>query len=67
MVEKNMIAPRLADAWSALASVPDPEIPVVSIVDLGIVRALARDGDIVLTMGAGSIGQVAPQLAAGHA
>jgi UDP-N-acetylmuramate--alanine ligase len=31
------------------------------------VRALARDGDIVLTMGAGSIGQVAPQLAAGHA
>ena len=45
MVEKNMIAPRLADAWSALASVPDPEIPVVSIVDLGIVRALARDGD----------------------
>ena len=36
---------RLADAWHALASVPDPEIPVVSIVDLGIVRALARDGD----------------------
>jgi len=31
------------------------------------VRAIARDGDIVLTMGAGSIGQVAPQLAAGHA
>ncbi|CAG0948694.1 UDP-N-acetylmuramate--alanine ligase [Burkholderiales bacterium] len=29
------------------------------------VRALARDGDVVLTMGAGSIGQVAPQLAAG--
>ena len=36
---------RLADAWHALASVPDPEIPVVSIVDLGIVRAIARDGD----------------------
>jgi len=27
------------------------------------VRAVARDGDVVLTMGAGSIGQVAPQLA----
>jgi UDP-N-acetylmuramate--alanine ligase len=27
------------------------------------VRKLARDGDVVLTMGAGSIGQVAPQLA----
>jgi ring-1,2-phenylacetyl-CoA epoxidase subunit PaaD len=37
----------LSDAWTALASVPDPEIPVVSIVDLGIVRALARDGDSV--------------------
>ena len=29
------------------------------------VRAIARDGDVVLVMGAGSIGQVAPQLAAG--
>jgi UDP-N-acetylmuramate--alanine ligase len=28
------------------------------------VRAIARDGDVVLTMGAGSIGQVAPLLAA---
>jgi UDP-N-acetylmuramate--alanine ligase len=26
------------------------------------IRAIARDGDVVLTMGAGSIGQVAPQL-----
>ncbi|MBS0322169.1 MAG: phenylacetate-CoA oxygenase subunit PaaJ [Proteobacteria bacterium] len=32
------------DAWQRLASVPDPEIPVVSIVELGIVRAVARDG-----------------------
>ena len=31
------------------------------------VRAVARDGDVVLTMGAGSIGQVAPQLAASRA
>ncbi|MEO8487567.1 MAG: UDP-N-acetylmuramate--L-alanine ligase [Betaproteobacteria bacterium] len=31
------------------------------------VRNVARDGDVVLTMGAGSIGQVAPQLAAGGA
>jgi UDP-N-acetylmuramate--alanine ligase len=28
------------------------------------VRAIARDGDVVLTMGAGSIGQVAPSIAA---
>jgi UDP-N-acetylmuramate--alanine ligase len=36
---------------------------VAEVVDA--VRTLARDGDVVLTMGAGSIGQVAPQLAAG--
>ncbi|HQU48665.1 MAG TPA: UDP-N-acetylmuramate--L-alanine ligase, partial [Casimicrobiaceae bacterium] len=35
---------------------------VASVADA--VRAVARDGDLVLTMGAGSIGQVAPQLAA---
>lgn len=28
------------DAWSALARVPDPEIPVVSVVELGIVRSI---------------------------
>jgi len=30
--------------WSWLAEVPDPEIPVVSVVDLGIVRDVAIDG-----------------------
>ena len=29
--------------WQLLAAVPDPEIPVVSIVDLGIVRYVRRD------------------------
>ena len=29
-----------AAVWAALAEVPDPEIPLVSIVDLGIVRAV---------------------------
>jgi UDP-N-acetylmuramate--alanine ligase len=28
------------------------------------IRAMARDGDVVLTMGAGSIGQVSPLVAA---
>jgi ring-1,2-phenylacetyl-CoA epoxidase subunit PaaD len=27
-----------SDVWRALAGVPDPEIPVVSVVDLGVVR-----------------------------
>lgn len=37
---------RLANAWAALEAVPDPEIPVVSIRDLGILRdvRLAEDG-----------------------
>ena len=30
--------------WRALAEVPDPEIPVVSVVDLGMVRAVEVDG-----------------------
>jgi ring-1,2-phenylacetyl-CoA epoxidase subunit PaaD len=32
-------------AWAALASVADPEIPVLSIVDLGIVRAVEPRGE----------------------
>jgi len=30
--------------WAALDTVPDPEIPVVSVIDLGIVRDVAVDG-----------------------
>jgi ring-1,2-phenylacetyl-CoA epoxidase subunit PaaD len=29
-----------AEVWSALAEIPDPEIPVVSVVDLGVVRGI---------------------------
>ncbi|MEL6562813.1 MAG: 1,2-phenylacetyl-CoA epoxidase subunit PaaD [Pseudomonadota bacterium] len=35
----------LDDVWAWLADVPDPEIPVISIVDLGIVRDVAWQGD----------------------
>jgi ring-1,2-phenylacetyl-CoA epoxidase subunit PaaD len=38
-------------AWSVLAEVPDPEIPVVSVVDLGIVRdVVAEDDRIEVTL-----------------
>ena len=37
--------PSVAAVWQALARVPDPEIPVVSIVELGIVRDVAWDGE----------------------
>ena len=35
---------RLADAWRVLESVPDPEVPVLSVVELGIVRGVRPDG-----------------------
>jgi ring-1,2-phenylacetyl-CoA epoxidase subunit PaaD len=31
--------------WAALAEVTDPEIPVVSVVDLGMVRSVELDGE----------------------
>lgn len=31
--------------WPVLEGIPDPEIPVVSVVDLGIVRAIRETGD----------------------
>jgi hypothetical protein len=36
-----------AQVWAWLGEVPDPEIPVISVVDLGIVRDVAFDGDTV--------------------
>ena len=36
-----------AAVWEALAEIADPEIPVISLVDLGVVRDVAIDGDRV--------------------
>jgi ring-1,2-phenylacetyl-CoA epoxidase subunit PaaD len=36
------------EVWQVLASVPDPEIPVLSVVDLGIVRSV-ETGRVVIT------------------
>ena len=36
-----------AEVWEALAEVPDPEIPVISVVDLGVVRGVRVDGEHV--------------------
>ena len=36
-----------AHVWDALAEIPDPEIPVVSLVDLGVIRDVAvEDGSV---------------------
>jgi ring-1,2-phenylacetyl-CoA epoxidase subunit PaaD len=40
----------VARAWDALASVPDPEIPMVSVVELGIVRDVRIDADGVVVV-----------------
>jgi ring-1,2-phenylacetyl-CoA epoxidase subunit PaaD len=33
--------------WDALAGIPDPEIPVISLVELGVVKDVVVDGDRV--------------------
>ena len=33
--------------WAALEEIPDPEIPVVSLVDLGVIRAVSIEGERV--------------------
>ncbi|MFD3189872.1 1,2-phenylacetyl-CoA epoxidase subunit PaaD [Sedimentitalea sp. HM32M-2] len=40
--------PAIADIRAWLDQVPDPEIPVISVVDLGIVRDLTWDGDTLV-------------------
>ena len=36
-----------AEVWEALAEIPDPEIPVISVVDLGVVRDVRVDSERV--------------------
>jgi ring-1,2-phenylacetyl-CoA epoxidase subunit PaaD len=45
-------AARVAAAWQLLASVEDPEIPALSIVDLGLVRSVevGADGDLAVQL-----------------
>jgi ring-1,2-phenylacetyl-CoA epoxidase subunit PaaD len=51
MVSTVPSAERAAAVWRTLARVPDPEIPVLSVVDLGIVRDVAwRDQELVVTL-----------------
>ena len=35
----------IASVWATLETVPDPEVPVLSVVELGIVRDVEVDGD----------------------
>ena len=43
-----MVAQTLeAATWAVLSAIPDPEIPVISLVDLGIIRHVRSTGDTV--------------------
>ncbi len=39
------IAQENADIWSILERVPDPEIPVINLVELGVIREVEREDD----------------------
>ena len=41
------VSAREQAVWQTLASVPDPEIPILSVVDLGIVRFLRWVGEVL--------------------
>lgn len=41
----HMVSLSTDDIWTVLKGVPDPEIPVISVVDLGVVRDVAWQGD----------------------
>jgi ring-1,2-phenylacetyl-CoA epoxidase subunit PaaD len=40
--------PSTEQVWRWLSEVPDPEIPVISLTDLGIIRKVAWDGDTLV-------------------
>lgn len=42
----------LKDIWSYLEEVPDPEIPVISVIDLGVIRdvRLLEDGEVMISI-----------------
>jgi ring-1,2-phenylacetyl-CoA epoxidase subunit PaaD len=40
--------PSTDEVWSWLGQVPDPEIPVISLTDLGIIRGVRWDGDTLV-------------------
>lgn len=45
------MAATLEEVWSWLAEVPDPEIPAISLVDLGVIRDLGWQGErLVVTI-----------------
>lgn len=46
-MSETVYRPSEAEIWDWLDAVPDPEIPVISLVDLGIIRGVAWNGDVL--------------------
>ena len=44
---RTTVEPAVERVWEALTEIPDPEIPVISLVDLGVVRDVAVEGERV--------------------
>jgi ring-1,2-phenylacetyl-CoA epoxidase subunit PaaD len=47
VVSDAAVAERVARAWSVLDQVADPEVPVLSLCDLGLVRDVVNAGDAI--------------------
>ena len=45
---RSRTRPSLEDVWRRLAEIPDPEIPVISLVDLGVIREVDWDGETLV-------------------
>ena len=43
-----MTRPGTDQVWNWLGEIPDPEIPVISLTDLGIIRAVEWQGDTLV-------------------
>lgn len=46
-MEAAATRPAVAEIWSWLGEIPDPEIPVISLVDLGVIRDVVWAGDML--------------------
>ena len=44
----QVVKPAVEQVWSWLGEVPDPEIPVISLTDLGIIRDVAYEGETLV-------------------
>ncbi|WP_117076194.1 iron-sulfur cluster assembly protein, partial [Klebsiella pneumoniae] len=41
----DIAPPEIHAVWDVLSAIPDPEVPVLTITDLGMVRSVERRGD----------------------